>query len=475
MRLTNFSAIRLLAPVLLFGSGAAAWGSQGIIPAGYKDAPPDFLVDGLALVSSAYGAKPGFRWDDDNRGIRGRVKYIEHFSRGENFSEPQKEYTLTLAGKNQVASVIMHTASRPGLMRLSYVDDRLVRQWEDDGFEVRYNYSSPDRCLSSVVTKYAKALEDGVLGTVTRYTCTAKDSVVRRAAALAPGGWSEYSPSSGELRKFSQTVTSLDPKSPGEIVRVVDLERQYDSKVNADVVAERAAGGGLIKIKWYDRNAKFLIGEKGAGGTKLYNYQSLDSEGNWLRRTVEWTMGNGKKMVTHQSRKLIYYAAGERDRAEPEKSAEINALTEKAQAGNVVAQRQLGNAYVKGLGVIPERKWAEHWYMLAASQGDPEAQSALGDAYSDGTFVSKNDAEAEKWYTAAAIGGYAQAQYSLSLFYRYKNPKDVVKSVMWGTIAAANGSAEAAGSVEVSKNIEPPEQFRQGQEMAREWLLRSRK
>jgi len=256
---------------------------------------------------------------------------------------------------------------------------------------------------------------------------------------------------------------------------VVDIERQYDSKANADVVAERAADGGLIKIKWYDRNVKFLIGEKGAGGTTLYKYQSLDSEGNWLSRSVEWTTGNGKKIMTHQTRKLSYYAVGERDRTEPEKSAEINALTDKAQAGDVVAQRQLGNAYVKGLGVIPERKGAAHWYLLAASQGDPEAQEALGNAYSEGTFVPKSDAEAEKWYTAAAIGGYVRAQYLLSLFYEYKNPKDVVKYVMWGTIAAANGSAEAARSVEMSKNIAPPEQFRQGQEMAREWLQRSRK
>jgi len=383
------------------GCGVAVAQSPETIPSGYKDLPPSALHADMGLIRTNRGKSPVFSWDDDNRGIRGRVKYVEQFIKYEKSASFAGEYTLTLAGQNKVASAVMHQSGRPLLIKFAYENDRVSRHWSDGGVDVKYIYSSFEGCLSSIVTKYAEALSDGMIGSVERYTCEPRGASVRRSAILMPARWMEYSANTGELLRYAKELISLDPQKPGNFFHTVSVHRYYEKNFEADAVVEKMEDGKSINAKYYDTKRKFLVGEMDLQESKSYVYHKLDSMGDWIERA----MGNGKKVLIHQNRKLTYYAPGEKDRVEMEEGAEINALILKASAGDVNAQRQVGKAYAEGLGVSPKPKEAARWYLLAASQGESMSQVALANAYADGTFVPKNEIEAEKWYRTAAIKG----------------------------------------------------------------------
>ncbi len=46
--------------------------------------------------------------------------------------------------------------------------------------------------------------------------------------------------------------------------------------------------------------------------------------------------------------------------------------------GHVIAQTTLGGCFLKGLGVLQDKKRATEWYEKAVTQGDPEAMFQLG-------------------------------------------------------------------------------------------------
>ena len=59
----------------------------------------------------------------------------------------------------------------------------------------------------------------------------------------------------------------------------------------------------------------------------------------------------------------------------------LNAFKPLAEKGNVAAQVNLGNLYMKGLGVEQNYHLAQHWYLKAAEQGERMAQTKLGILY----------------------------------------------------------------------------------------------
>mgnify|MGYP003302279266 CR=1 FL=1 len=79
-------------------------------------------------------------------------------------------------------------------------------------------------------------------------------------------------------------------------------------------------------------------------------------------------------------------------------TAEIDALKEMAEKGEVEAQFHLGLKYEFGLGVTEDDAEADKWYRKAAEQGDTSAQYILGEKYDFGLGVTEDDAEAAKWY-----------------------------------------------------------------------------
>jgi len=117
-----------------------------------------------------------------------------------------------------------------------------------------------------------------------------------------------------------------------------------------------------------------------------------------------------------------------------------------AEAGNVVAQVNLGNLYMKGAGVKQDYLEAGRWYLLAAEQNERMAQSKLGVMHYYGLGTEKNPAEAARWFTKAAQQGDRSAQTVLASLYAQGEglSRDPAKAYYWYTLAAEQGSEDAA-------------------------------
>jgi TPR repeat protein len=101
----------------------------------------------------------------------------------------------------------------------------------------------------------------------------------------------------------------------------------------------------------------------------------------------------------------------------PPPPIDVTAVTTRAEAGDAVAQKDLGSAYAKGQGVKQSYAEAAKWYRKAADQGNAAAQSALGELYEAGQGVPLGETNAAIWYRKAADQGYAAAQYNLAVLY----------------------------------------------------------
>jgi hypothetical protein len=73
-----------------------------------------------------------------------------------------------------------------------------------------------------------------------------------------------------------------------------------------------------------------------------------------------------------------------------------------AENGNNKAQWKLGLGYMKGIGVPHDERKAVVWFKRAANQGDARAQSALSDAYSSGRGIPRDYVRAYTWFAISA-------------------------------------------------------------------------
>lgn len=186
----------------------------------------------------------------------------------------------------------------------------------------------------------------------------------------------------------------------------------------------------------------------------------------------------------------------------------VEELTQKAEAGDDVAQVTLGIAYERGEGVTQDLKEAANWYRKAAEQGNAEAQLALGRCYASRYVLVRDHKEAAKWYRKAAEQGNADAQRSLGFCYllgegvpqdlkeaiklfrkaaeqgdpraqrqlgwSYRLGKGVIQDFVqahaWFNVASANGNLFAEQSRAEVANGMTPEQIAKAQELAREYF-----
>jgi TPR repeat protein len=80
----------------------------------------------------------------------------------------------------------------------------------------------------------------------------------------------------------------------------------------------------------------------------------------------------------------------------------IGDLQQKAAAGDVLAQNNLGFAYAFGRGIEQNFQQAARWFTLSASAGFAPAQVNLGALYERGWAESRDMSMAIRWYRAAA-------------------------------------------------------------------------
>lgn len=118
---------------------------------------------------------------------------------------------------------------------------------------------------------------------------------------------------------------------------------------------------------------------------------------------------------------------------------------EAAEAGDAIAQYNLGQMYSEGIGVEADPAKAAEWHRKAAEQGQVDAQYNLARSYAHGTGLAQDYAEARKWYLAAARQGDASAQHNLGVMAGQGRggPVDYDEAVMWFRAAAEQGHAKS--------------------------------
>lgn len=91
----------------------------------------------------------------------------------------------------------------------------------------------------------------------------------------------------------------------------------------------------------------------------------------------------------------------------------FDGLLERAEQGDLAAQKDLAMAYMRGYEIEENVEEAFKWYKAAAEQGDADAQNSLYNRYAIGDGVVQNSEEAMKWLHRSADQGYGLAYYNL--------------------------------------------------------------
>ena len=146
-------------------------------------------------------------------------------------------------------------------------------------------------------------------------------------------------------------------------------------------------------------------------------------------------------------------------------------IRQKAEQGDVHAQRGLAMRYEIGKDVPRNYAEAAKWYLKAAEQGDWLAQVQIGFYYSEGRGVPRDHAKAVKWYLKAAEQDSGLAQFNLGIMYAegQGTPQNYVKAHMWFNLAAAKGDAGAGHNRDLLAAKMTKAQIAEAQRLAAEW------
>jgi len=97
-------------------------------------------------------------------------------------------------------------------------------------------------------------------------------------------------------------------------------------------------------------------------------------------------------------------------------AAAVKSYRKAADGGIAPAQRQLGLVYAEGaFGAKADPEAAFNWFLKAARQGDAQAQNKVGYAYATGTGTELSYERAELWWNKAAAQGSEEARGNLEV------------------------------------------------------------
>ena len=147
-----------------------------------------------------------------------------------------------------------------------------------------------------------------------------------------------------------------------------------------------------------------------------------------------------------------------------------------AQAGDPVAQKNLGAHYDHGWGVPQDQAEGLRWFRKAADQGYADAEFEVGVMYELGRGTPKDYSEAAKWFRKAAEQGHGEAQGSLGEMYANGEgvSLDLVQAHLWLSLALMrlpDGMPRTLAGEDrerVSAKMTPA-QLAEAHRLAREW------
>lgn len=112
-----------------------------------------------------------------------------------------------------------------------------------------------------------------------------------------------------------------------------------------------------------------------------------------------------------------------------------------AEAGNGVAQFNLGTFYWLGRGVPADKNEAIALWEKSAKNGTPNAANNLGICYRDGLGAEKDANKAREYFISAATKDFTEAQFNLGLLYETEDNR--TRALYWYEKAAVLGNEKA--------------------------------
>ena len=115
-----------------------------------------------------------------------------------------------------------------------------------------------------------------------------------------------------------------------------------------------------------------------------------------------------------------------------------------AKRGDPRAEINLGNLYMRGLGVEQDYALAHTWYEKAARHGHPTGQAKLGMMYLLGLGLNADPGEAARWFRRAAENGDSGAAMVLAEMHENGDgvERNPVEAFVWYSIATDLGEQD---------------------------------
>jgi len=126
-----------------------------------------------------------------------------------------------------------------------------------------------------------------------------------------------------------------------------------------------------------------------------------------------------------------------------------------AESGNLKAQYDIGNMYLKGQGTAKDASEAFKWFEKAADKQYARAEYKLGYLYHRGEGIKQSDKKAFRWIRSAAKKKYKPAMYYLGKLYTTGDGvrKDLDAALNWQKKAFAAGYNPAKNEVLRLENL----------------------
>ncbi len=141
-----------------------------------------------------------------------------------------------------------------------------------------------------------------------------------------------------------------------------------------------------------------------------------------------------------------------------------------AEQGDIASQVNVGEIYVKGLGVTRDAPEALKWFSRAAAQGSAAAEFNLGEIYGYGHGIPVDHELSIKWYRKAAQQGHTSARYKLGAKY-FKGEGVLMNYPMayaWMDMAAKQGLSIAANYRDLIATTLKPDELKKAIALADE-------
>jgi len=265
----------------------------------------------------------------------------------------------------------------------------------------------------------------------------------------------------------SPSLWSRTEPTPHEIARLTVAAENGDAKSQYQLGYDHVWGFGFRKdavkaVQWLRRSAnqgyapaELLLGSAYDEGTGVH--QDDNEAITWYQRAADQNYALAKFMLATKYEFARNGLSRDHDKAEQLWKESVEPLSVEAEKGEVLAQCDLGLAYLYGWGIKKDNTEGFKWLRKAAEQGHPMGEGVLGIAYHAGWGdVPPNDDEAVKWLQKAAEQNVHEAQYVLGMAYATGKgvPRDYVKAYMWLDLAVAQRNKEAGSAlVELAKNM----------------------